>query len=44
LLRRENYREDGIYTFSGAHEEPRPTAVAVEVQAIVREQRALAVT
>jgi dTDP-4-dehydrorhamnose reductase len=43
LLRRENYREDGIYTFAEAHEEPRPTAVVTELQAIVRAQRALAV-
>ena len=44
LLRRENYREDGIYTFAAPHEEPRPTAVAAELHAIVRAQRALSVT
>jgi dTDP-4-dehydrorhamnose reductase len=42
LLRREHHREDGIYTFAGPHEQPRPTAVAAEVQAIVRSQRLLA--
>jgi dTDP-4-dehydrorhamnose reductase len=44
LLRRENYREDGIYTFAGPHEEPRPTAVSAALQAIVRAQRALAIS
>ena len=34
LLRREDYREDGIFTFAGAGDVPRETAVAREVRAM----------
>ncbi len=36
LRRREDYREDGVFTFAGPHGQPRESAVAEAVRALVR--------